>query len=660
MRGGSLPDRNACLTATPSYRARLNAERRARREAEAAVRLVSGVLDLGVDLFLAVDEGLGVVYCNDRAEAVGLVGVDGSGARVLEPGLRAELRRLAPSEDAEAPFRFIWVLGPQGIRYEVTAALKAGLLSLHFRDVTIEHRAIDELVQSERRYRELAESAFDVVALFRPDGTLVDINSSWEKISGYSREELVGTRKSLERLTPEMQERARGAAQRALRDPEPPARYELELPDKSGVLHHLEVTCRAICEEGRPPLLQLVGRDVTESRQLAERLQQSQKLEAVGRLAGGIAHDFNSILLVVREACSLLRSRIVDPGALEHLDEIQSEAERGTSLVRHLLAFARREVIEPQIVDVNEIVESLQTMLHRLVGEAIDLHARLDPEPTYVVGDRSQLEQVLVNLVINAGEAIGAVGEVWVETGTHVFPGGSSPGWGECGPGDYVTLTVRDTGVGIALELQPLIFEPFFSSHSDENTGLGLAIVYGIATQMGGGIDLASVPGEGTTFTVYLPRADAAVVPAERPAGEDVLSRPLGEQTGTILIVEDEDGPRRVLEKSVEHLGFAVLSASGAPEALELLASGDVHVDLLLTDIAMPEMNGLEFAERFRARYSGACVIYMSGYSDRISALRERLAEGDVLLEKPFSVADLAEAIRIARLRSAGAGGDRQ
>jgi PAS domain S-box-containing protein len=477
------------------------------RDAEASLALVSGLLELGVDAFLALDGDLGVRYANDRARAVGLVAIDESGAASLDPALRGELqRRLAGRETTG---RFTWAVGPRALRYEVTAASRGAVLSLHFRDVTVEHRAIDELVRSELRYRGLAESTFDIVALFRLDGTLVDINARSEALSGYSRDELVGSRAAFELLTPEMRERASAAAREALRQPREPARYELVLPDKGGAEHHLEVICRAVREEGRPPLLQLVGHDVTESRRLAERLQQAEKLEAVGRLAGGVAHDFNNVLVVVREASALLRKLVDDPDELALIDEIRAEGERGTALVRHLLAFARREPVELEIVDLNEVVRSAQTMLHRLVGGAIDLQVWLEPEPTTVLGDTSQLERVLVNLVLNAREAIDDSGEIRVETGVRLVEAGSRPALGECAPGDYVTLTVRDTGGGIPLELRPRVFEPFFSSRGDENSGLGLAIVYGVVTQLGGGIDLAGGPGQGTTVTVYLPRLTA-------------------------------------------------------------------------------------------------------------------------------------------------------
>jgi len=468
---------------------------------------VAGLLELGVDGFLALDGDLGVRYSNDRARAVGLVTVDEFGAASLEPALRDELlRRLAGRETTG---RFTWPVGARSLRYEVTAAARDGVLSLHFRDVTVEHRAIDELVRSELRYRGLAESTFDVVALFRLDGTLVDINARSEALSGYARDELVGTRAALERLAPQMRERASAAARQALRQPREPVRYELVLPDKGGAEHRLEVICRAVREEGRPPLLQIVARDVTESRRLDERLQQAEKLEAVGRLAGGVAHDFNNVLFVVREASALLRKIVDDPDELALIDEIRSEGERGTALVRHLLAFARREPIELEPVALNEVVRSSQTMLHRLVGGAIDLQVWLEPGSATVLGDVSELERVLVNLVLNAREAIDDSGEIRVETGSCRVEAGSRPALGACAPGDYVTLSVRDNGAGIPAEVQPLVFEPFFSSRSGENSGLGLAIVYGVVMQLGGGIDLVSAPGEGTTLTVYLPRVTA-------------------------------------------------------------------------------------------------------------------------------------------------------
>jgi two-component system cell cycle sensor histidine kinase/response regulator CckA len=605
---------------------------------------LEGVLETIPDPFVALDSSFSLVAANEPARGLGLVSRAGSGREMLGLAIvMSDLRRYATrSIETGAPVRFDWLHPGQGSLFDVLVSAKHGLVSVHFRDVSTDRRAQTELERSERRYRELAENSFDVIALVRWDWTLVDLNHRWEELSGYPSEELLGTQAFERLLTPSSREVLSAAIEQADETSSLIVAHDIQLETRSGELRTLEIGCRTVRESGRRTLIQLVGRDVTEGRQLADRLQQAQKLEAVGRLAGGVAHDLNTVLLVIRSACTLLRGQLTEPKDIELVDEVGHESERATSLVRQLLAFARRQVIQPTIVDPNEVVNDLRHMLERLVGGAIEVDVRLGTSLN-VRGDRSQIEQVLVNLVVNASDAIAGAGTITIETSTRRFDEGEHPEWGDSAPADYVALDVRDTGIGIPPELRSRIFEPFFSLRGDENAGLGLSTVYGIVTQMGGGIDLESEPGQGSRFTIYLPGVLESATPP------DAKSRgPQGtEQVGkgaNVLLVEDEPSAQRMLERLLVSLGYRVVVASDAASALELL-DGSERVDVLLTDVVMPTMSGVELAERLRDRAPEIPIIYMSGYSETAVTVKGRLSRGEALLEKPFSAADLAAAI---------------
>jgi two-component system cell cycle sensor histidine kinase/response regulator CckA len=608
-------------------------------------------LDQIADPIVVLDRSSRVVFANARAGELEVVGLEGTPGKVqLTRSLAAELRAHGRSgRDHAEPLRFEWRPAEPGPLFEVSGWIDGEHTTLQLHDVTVERRAFDALQASERRYRELAESSFDVVALFRSDWTLLDANRQWEEVYGYKRDELMGTQGIRDLLRPTTRAKLAEAIKQAPTEPGPLPRYDIDLLDKDGRLRHIEFSFRIFRTPGKQSLVQVIGRDVTEQRDLAERLQRSEKLEALGRLAGGVAHDFNNVLLVVRGAAALLRLGTKTQDSLDLIDEIDRESTRATALVRQLLAYARSQVVQPTLVELTATVDEMERMLSRLVGESITLRIEARAGAQQVLGDRSRIEQVLLNLVLNARDAIretgSATGTITIATDTHRAETDSHPQWGECPPGDYVALSVSDTGTGMDLEREPLIFEPFFSSKGLENSGLGLATVYGVTTQMGGGIDVQSTLGEGSTFTVYLPLALEGAAPAARPL-PPIAEPERPAAAATVLLVEDEEGPRRLLQRILNEAGYRVV-ASGQPcEALELVEAG-AAIDLLLTDVVMPEMSGPQLASRVRARRPSLPVVFMTGYSDAPLELN-----GETLLEKPFTPADLALEIRRALHRT--------
>jgi len=367
-------------------------------------------------------------------------------------------------------------------------------------------------------------------------------------------------------------------------------------------------------------------------------------MESVGRLAGGVAHDFNNMLGVIlgRADLGLLR---VEPASPVHDDllEIRKAAERSAGLTRQLLAFARRQTVAPKVLDLNATVEGLLKMMRRLIGEDIDLVWRPEARLWPVRMDASQVDQLLANLCVNARDAIAGVGRLTIETRNAVLDRGDDA-LAEVAPGDYVMLGVSDDGQGMAEDVLPHIFEPFFTTKEGKGTGLGLATVYGIVKQNEGAIRVSSQPGRGSTFTIYLPRyLGAEARPAEKAAAPA--------ETGgheTILLVEDEGASLRVARHILESLGYTVLAAGTPREALRIAEERAGEIQLLLTDVIMPEMNGRDLAERLLARSPALKCLFVSGYTADVIAHRNVLSQGVHFLQKPFGTSELAAKVREA------------
>jgi PAS domain S-box-containing protein len=388
----------------------------------------------------------------------------------------------------------------------------------------------------------------------------------------------------------------------------------------------------------------IVVSDLTQHKALEAQLRQAQKMEAVGQLAGGIAHDFNNLLTAIKVHAELLLEGL-DPGSTQHADvgEINKAATRAASLTRQLLAFSRKQLLKPQVLDLNATVGSVVPMIRRLIGEDIEVITRLAPGVGPVTADPMQLEQVLVNLAVNARDAMSHGGVLVVETSNvELDPTDPDRHRAVVGGDPYVMLSVTDSGCGMDAATLARVFDPFFTTKEPgKGTGLGLSTVYGIVTQSGGYIWVSSVPGAGTTFTIYLPRTRAAVAPSVPEAAADV---PVGSET--VLIIEDEQAVRRLARRVLERQGYTVLEASHGGDALQLTSAYDGPIDLVLTDLVMPGVTGRALVEQLAVGRPRFKVIFMSGYTDDEIMRRGLLEHGVEFLEKPFSVDALARTVR--------------
>ncbi|HWY27144.1 MAG TPA: PAS domain S-box protein [Candidatus Angelobacter sp.] len=386
--------------------------------------------------------------------------------------------------------------------------------------------------------------------------------------------------------------------------------------------------------------------DITDRKQLEEQLRQAQKMEAVGRLAGGIAHDFNNLLMVIQGYADLLAERLPAGDALRrNAEQIQMASQRATSLTRQLLAFSRKQMLAPKILNIQSVVTDMEKILRRLIGEDVALEVSSARELGLVKADRSQIEQVILNLAVNARDAMPEGGRLTIETGNVELDASYAHPPAVLSPGKYVMLAVTDNGCGMDAATQAHIFEPFFTTkEKGKGTGLGLATVYGIVKQSGGYVWVYSEPGRGTSFKVYLPRIEEEHARVGREGQPDSQSIPRG--TETILLVEDEKGVRELAREYLEMSGYSVIEAEDGHTALELAAMHAGPIQLLMTDVVMPGISGRELAVRVTKIRPGIKVLYMSGYTDQ-SVVHHGILETDaVLLQKPFTMVTLASKLR--------------
>lgn len=387
-----------------------------------------------------------------------------------------------------------------------------------------------------------------------------------------------------------------------------------------------------------------VALDITDRERLVDQLRQSQKMQAVGELAGGVAHDFNNLLMVVKGHAQLLSDRLADSPSLRHnIEQVEKAADRAASLTRQLLAFSRKQVLQPRVLDMNDVVGGMIKMFSRVIGENIEMAFLPGGSLGRVKADPGQVEQVLLNLVVNARDAMPQVGRLTIETGNAELDGGYAMRHASVEPGTYVMLTVTDTGCGMSPETQERIFEPFFTTKGPgKGTGLGLATVYGVVKQSGGYIWVYSEVGRGTTFKIYLPRV---MEEADLPA-EDAEAKGPERGMETILFVEDEQSVRQLVGEYLGGTGYQVIEACDAEQALELAAAQCGTIHILITDVVMPHMSGPELAAQLGASRPGIKVLYVSGYTDD-TVFRHGVLEGGVaFLQKPFSLKALGQKIR--------------
>jgi two-component system cell cycle sensor histidine kinase/response regulator CckA len=383
--------------------------------------------------------------------------------------------------------------------------------------------------------------------------------------------------------------------------------------------------------------------ETTARRQLEDQLLQAQKMEAIGRLAGGVAHDFNNILTAIKSYSELLiEDMAAGKGRLEDVQEIREAADRAATLTRQLLAFSRQQMLRPRVLDLNTTVRDLKNMLDRIIGAHIELNTRLAPDLGMLTADPGQIEQILMNLVVNAHDAMPEGGRLDIETANVELDGEYARTHAATSPGPYVMLAVTDSGQGMSRETQKRIFEPFFTTKENgQGTGLGLSTVYGIVKQSGGSIWVYSEVGRGTTFKIYLPRVNASV--EHRPVAVTGDTRGGKE---TILLVEDEVSVRAVAGRILRRNGYTVVEASNGIDALRECEERGTEVDLIVTDIVMPEMGGFELAKRIRLARPGARILFTSGYTEAAVLRRSFVEPGEAFLEKPFTPARLAQRAR--------------
>ena len=510
--------------------------------------------------------------------------------------------------------------------------------------LALAHRSFSTAAQvreSDERFRAMFEAAPAGTMIAALDGRPIEVNRAFEEMLGYTREQLLAL-PAAGHVHPDDAEEGRelfaalAAGERDLY--RRPARYL----KASGEVVFTEVAVALVRDaDARPSFVISMVEDVTQRAELEERLRQSQKLEAIGRLAGGVAHDFNNMLTAIGGYTALAIERLGESSPVrDDLDEVRKATERATVLTRQLLAFSRKQVLQPELLNLNGIVVELEAMLRPLIGEDIDLTTAFDPALGPIEADPGQLQQVVMNLVVNARDAMPGGGRITIET-ANADIGAEDPA---IEPGRYVSLTVRDTGEGIDEATLGQIFEPFFTTkEAGKGTGLGLATVYGIVKQSGGYVVVDSELGHGTAFAIFLPRVDEArslrQPPAQVLADADVAP----EATETVLLVEDEDVVRKLVKQVLEQSGYAVLEASDGAQALELGRSR--NVDLLVTDMVMPKLGGVEVAAALRRHRPELKVLYMSGYAEGALA-PGTLGTATTLLEKPFTFATLTEKVR--------------
>jgi PAS domain S-box-containing protein len=508
------------------------------------------------------------------------------------------------------------------------------------RDVTEREQAEADRRKSEERYRELFENATDLIAVTDIESRLTRVNKAFAHTLGYKEEELIG-KPLLELVPPEWHDRLQAAQISKLSEESASTVYQHELLAKDGRLIRVEVSSRLIEEEGRPVGTEAICRDITERQQLEEQLRQSQRVESVGRLAGGIAHDFNNLLTVIAGYTEALLDR-KDPVDEPELTEIAAAAERAAILTHQLLAFSRRQVLQPTVLNLNQVVADITQMLERLLGERIEIVSSLDATIAPVLADVNQLEQVIVNLAVNARDAMPDGGTLTIETGSVELDHEYVVKHREATVGRHSMLAVSDTGTGMDAATMANLFEPFFTTKPvGIGTGLGLATVYGIVKQSGGNIWVYSEPGRGTTFKVYLPVSEAPLTPAQ---SSDRVAIPTGNET--ILIVEDEQALRDLVVQMLATRGYRAIAAETVQHAVELIDNDELSIDLLLTDLVMPGTNGRELAEQVRARRPDVRVLFMSGYADAAVLSTGTLEPGSAFVEKPFSANELAHKVR--------------
>lgn len=627
------------------------------RESEERYRVVA---ETATDVIITIDENSTILFANGTVERMFGYAVSellGKQITMLMPEYlrhvhKAAVSRYVQTSQKHTNWESVELTGLHKSGQEIPLEISLGEFSKNgrrfftgiARDMT-ERKRFEEALQREKEYTEhIISAAPTLIVGIAPDGATTFINHAITRVTGYGPEEIVGQNwwrthypgaeyRQVDQLFEEFKQG------RAV------VNYEMTLTTKSGSKR--TVSWNSVNRSNKQgEIIEIIGigADVTERRELEDQLRQSQKMEAVGQLAGGVAHDFNNLLTVIIGYSDLLLSELgrSEPPRLK-VEEIKKAGERAASLTRQLLAFSRRQVLQPKVLNLNAIVADVEKMLRRLIGEDIDLLTVLEPSLNQIKADPGQIEQVILNLVVNARDAMPQGGKLTIETANVYLDNKYARKHMSIQPGHYVMLVVSDTGCGMNAETQARMFEPFFTTKEQgKGTGLGLSTVYGIVKQSGANIWAYSEVGKGTAFKIYLPRADGVVesdesreTPAELPQGRE-----------TVMLAEDEEQVRRMIREILEMNGYRVLEASSGKEALSIYKQYGEQIDLILTDAVMPQMSGRELAQSLETLNPGIKVLYMSGYTDDAIVRHGLLDQGIAFLQKPFTPEALTRKVR--------------
>ena len=558
---------------------------------------------------------------------------------------------LAPNTGGAAQSQELELLRADGTRVPVEVGASATELGGRpavlgiFRDIRDRLEAAAILQRSEERFSYLIQNLSDVITVVAVDGTMLYHSPSIERVAGYKPSELLG-HSLLACIHPEDEPAVRAAIERVTLKVGSAAPPEFRFRRKDGSWVWLESVGNNLLNDVAVGGIVVTSRDVTGRRGLEEQVRQSQKMEAVGRLAGGIAHDFNNLLMVIQGYAEiLLQEEGANTAVRKNVDTILRTTESAANLTRQLLSFSRKHVFSQEVLDLNSLVSRMSEMLLGVLRDEMEFVVKLDPDAGCVSADPGQIEQVIMNLVVNARDAMPQGGKLTLETahiGTDAFRGSRTA---DLPAGDYVMLSVADTGIGMDADTQSRIFEPFFSTKSrDEGTGLGLSVVYNIARASGGHVRVSSEVGRGATLQIFFPRVPAP--PKPQPVELPVKTSRTGMET--ILVAEDQPDLRWMICQFLQELGYSVLEAKDGGDAVSLAQQYKGAIDVLLTDIVMPQIRGSEVARRLSATRPGMKVIFMSGYTEGEfgAGSGENCGPGATLLQKPFELDALARRLR--------------
>lgn len=520
-------------------------------------------------------------------------------------------------------------------------------------DISSQRELEEQLAESEERFCHVVESAAIGIIVILDDGMVNQMNPFMEKMFGYQASEVIGENVSILMPEPDRGRHDKYIQSYLLTGEKKIIGSGREIIGlrKNGEEFPLHLNVSEVSGSGQKKFVGIVT-DITERKLVEGRLRHSQKMETVGQLTGGVAHDFNNLLAVILGNLSLLEEELKENGGMkaaeiqEFIQPALAAGGRGAELTQRLLAFSRKQALQPVTLDINAVIKDMKDLLERTLGEDVDIEWRLDANTWLAEADKSQLDNVLLNLAVNARDAMLQGGSLTIETAEVTLDSQYAGSHGEAVPGEYLMLAVSDTGTGMPASVLERIFEPFFTTKEvGKGTGLGLSMVYGFARQSGGHVAIYSELGEGTTVKLYLPRAEATSVTETVVLEKDQTSRPLAGNE-TILLVEDEAAVLCITSRILERLGYMVFQAKDGQEALGILAK-EGPVDLLLTDVVLPGgMSGPDIAKLAQQKVPGLKILYMSGYTENAILHHGRMDEGTSLIGKPFSNADLGARVR--------------